>query len=118
MEVKIIIKMNVRNFFPGNPFHTDSPLVYRVNWLRARAQRNRWAEEVNLTKHEMQWTVRWYVHMATKWKARRDAAADLSRGHVAYAEKQIAMWNELGRVSDLMFTNSNSHHTSVWQLVV
>ncbi|KAF8961701.1 hypothetical protein BDZ97DRAFT_1759716 [Flammula alnicola] len=70
---------------------------YRVNWLRARAQNNRWAEELNLTKHEMQWTVRWYVHMAEKWKARRDPAVEVSRGHRAYAEKQMAMWNELGR---------------------
>ncbi|KAF8962368.1 hypothetical protein BDZ97DRAFT_1759410 [Flammula alnicola] len=54
---------------------------YRVNWLRARAQNNRWAEELNLTKHEMQWTVRWYVHMAEKWKAHRDPAVEVSRGH-------------------------------------
>jgi hypothetical protein len=67
----------------------------------------------------MQWTVRWYVHMADKWKIRRDAAADrLSRGHRAYAEKQMAMWNELGRVSDLMFSLANSSHPQVWRLVV
>lgn len=66
----------------------------------------------------MQWTVKWYIHMATSWKIRRDAAVEISCGHVAYAEKQMAMWNELGRVSDLMFKNSNSDHPSVWQLVV
>ncbi|KAF8957920.1 hypothetical protein BDZ97DRAFT_1591460, partial [Flammula alnicola] len=80
--------------------------VYRVNWLRARAQNNRWAEELNLTKHEMQWTVRWYVHMAEKWKARRDPEVEVSRGHRAYAEKQMAMWNELGRVSEVIFSNA------------
>jgi len=66
----------------------------------------------------MQWTVKWYIHMATSWKIHWDAAVEISRGHVAYAEKQMAMWNELGRVSDLMFKNSNSDHPSVWQLVV
>lgn len=92
-------------------------LVYRLNWLRARAQKNRWSEELNLTRHEMQWTVRWYVHMAAKWRVRRDAVDDLWRGHRAYAEKQIGMWNELGRVSEIIFSMANSEHKSVWQLV-
>ncbi|KAF8956034.1 hypothetical protein BDZ97DRAFT_1672276, partial [Flammula alnicola] len=98
---------------------------YRVNWLRARAQRGRWAEELILTRREMQWTVRFYVHMAEKWKARRDTwllhrdpDGQIARGHRAYAEQQMAMWNELGRVSEVMFTNANSDHTCSWRLVV
>jgi hypothetical protein len=91
--------------------------VYRVNWLRARSQNNRWEEELALTKHEMEWTVRWYVHMAGKWRARRDADDLPSAGHRAYAEKQMAMWNELGRVSEVLFSNTNPAHPSVWQLV-
>ena len=88
-----------------------------MNWLHARAQNNRWEEELRLTKHEMEWTVRWYVHRAQQWRARRDAAELLSRGHRAYAEKQISMWNELGRVSQLLFSTSNPTHPPVWQLV-
>ena len=66
----------------------------------------------------MQWTVLWYVHMAEKWSARQDSAANLSLGHQCYAEKQMAMWNELGRVAEHMFCSSNSSHASVWRLVL
>ena len=40
------------------------------------------------------------------------------RGHMAYAEKQMAMWNELARVSDQMFSKVNSDHPTGWHLVV
>lgn len=66
----------------------------------------------------MEWTIRWYTNMAEKWRARRDAAGQLTRGHVAYAEKQMAMWNELGRVSEVMFCASNDNHPRGWYLVV
>jgi len=92
--------------------------VYRINWLRARAQNNRWTEELSLTKHEMEWTVRWYVYMAKKWKSRRDVRDQVSLGHIAYAEKQMAMWNELGRVAQLLFTKGNPTHLPVWEDVV
>ena len=65
----------------------------------------------------MEWTIRWYVHMADKWKSRQDAVGDTFRGRRAYAEKQISMWNELGRVSEVMFLTVNSNHLPVWRLV-
>ncbi|KAH9477050.1 hypothetical protein JR316_0010966 [Psilocybe cubensis] len=51
-------------------------LIFRLNWLRARAQRNRWQEELALTKKEMEWTVRFYVYMAKTWCARHDFIPD------------------------------------------
>ncbi|KAF8875479.1 hypothetical protein CPB84DRAFT_1668450, partial [Gymnopilus junonius] len=66
-----------------------------LNWLHAQAQKNRWAEELELTKHEMEWTIRFYMYMATTWQT-------IIRHH-AYAEKQIDMWNELGHVLEAMF---------------
>ena len=92
--------------------------VYRVNWLRARAQNNRWTEELALTKCEMEWTVRWYVHMAKEWKSRRDAREPRSLVHIAYAERQMAMWNELGRVAQFSFTKSNPTNPAIWENVV
>ena len=92
--------------------------VYRVNWLRARAQHNRWTEELALTEHEMEWTVRWYVHMAKQWKSRRDAGEPFSLGHMAYAERQMAMWNELGHVAQFSFTKSNPTNPAIWENVV
>lgn len=68
----------------------------------------------------MEWTVRWYVHMAEKWQSRRNAEATMglvSHSHRAYAKKQMVMWNELGRVSDSLFSD-NSSHITVWKLVI
>ncbi|KAF8908067.1 hypothetical protein CPB84DRAFT_1744272 [Gymnopilus junonius] len=89
----------------------------RLNWLCARAQKNRWAEELELTKHEMEWTIRFYMYMATTWQSHQDSATQLSSGHRAYAEKQIDMWNELGHVSEAMFKHLNTAFTSTWNLV-
>ena len=68
-------------------------LVYRVNWLRAKARVDRWLEEVTLVKHEMQWTILWFQHQANLWtehSKREDV--DLPMGHKAYAVKQNKLW--------------------------
>lgn len=66
----------------------------------------------------MEWTVRFYMHMAGKWQARRDTENQISLGHRAYAEKQIAMWNELGRVAETTFTRINDNFIPTWHLVM
>ena len=84
--------------------------VFRVHWLRARAQKQRWAEELILVKHEMQWTLNFYMYTAQRWQTRRDMPqpewerqSRPNRGRRAYAEKQIAMWNSLAEVSENAF---------------
>ncbi|KAF8057043.1 hypothetical protein FPV67DRAFT_1677798 [Lyophyllum atratum] len=47
----------------------------RVHYLRARANRNRWAEELRLVGYEMQWTTRYFLHQATIWRDRGLGAA-------------------------------------------
>ncbi|KAF9521380.1 hypothetical protein CPB83DRAFT_751286, partial [Crepidotus variabilis] len=70
--------------------------VYRLHWLRARAQRDRWAEELENTEHEMTRTVLFFIHQAAVWKKYRAVAEqNQSGGEVAYCEQQIHMWNEL-----------------------
>jgi len=66
----------------------------------------------------MEWTVRWYVNKAEEWASRRNALENLTPGHRAYAEKQISMWNEIGWVAEIMFSNANSSHNPVWRLVI
>jgi hypothetical protein len=107
------IKLNVRRVSQCKALQPEFWLVYCVNWLCATAQNNRWNEDLNLTKHEMQWTIRWYVNEL--WRVRRDAAGQLSRGHTAY---EIAMWDELARVSDITFSKVNSKHPGGWHLIV
>ena len=50
--------------------NSDESLVYRVNWLRARAQRNRWMEELPRTQREMMWTTLYFMHHRNLWYSR------------------------------------------------
>lgn len=67
-------------------------LVYRVNWLKAKARYDRWSEELKLVQHEMHWTVRWFQNQELMW--RRRSGESIKNGHKAYAEKQAFMWAE------------------------
>ena len=72
--------------------------VYRVHWLRSRAQLHRWQEELNLTKHEMVWSTGYFIYQSVEWERwRQIAAAAAQPGPAAYAEKQIHRWRALAR---------------------
>ena len=103
------------NFFP----------VHRVHWLRARASQQRWAEEFEITKKEMQWTTLFYMHMAKTWKTRQDiwdvpsdAENVITCGHCSYAKCQIAMWNEFGRMSEAKFRTCIPMYPHIWECIV
>ena len=76
--------------------------VYRVHWLKAKARRDRWAEEVELLRSEMDWTQAYFRAQAHHWEVRRNKvgskdiqAGDLEngyRGHKCYAYQQEALW--------------------------
>jgi hypothetical protein len=71
----------------------DCHLVYRVNWLRSKARHDRWNEELLIVRHEMKWTILWFKHQMKEWKGRLKRSVEGNKlGHIAYAEKQVAMW--------------------------
>lgn len=73
----------------------DSIVVYRVNWLRAKARYDRWKEEHNLVRHEMEWTVKYFQYRENEWEERRKAITEDSRraaGLQCYAAKQAGLW--------------------------
>jgi len=73
-------------------------LVYRVNWLRAKARVDRWLEEEVLVKHEMGWTILWFKKQAELWRERsKREGSNLPPGHKSYATKQEKLWNEFHR---------------------
>ena len=75
-----------------------------MHWLRARAQRNRWAEEFKLVGYEMQWTVNFFVHRANKWHQRAlSAATTIHAGAAAYAYRQQAMWQAVASAAQSAF---------------
>lgn len=79
-------------------------LVYRVNWLRAKARVDRWAEEMTLVRHEMQWTILWFQNQQTLWSERYgQEGVDFSVGHKSYAKKQQKLWGAFKRKASERF---------------
>ncbi|KAI5990270.1 hypothetical protein EDC04DRAFT_2912013 [Pisolithus marmoratus] len=74
---------------------------YRINWLKARARRDRWKEEVLLVRHEMLWTSLWFKHHKNIWEKR--ALQSTEPGKEAYANKQIGLWSDFDKKARLMF---------------
>ena len=96
-----------------------------MHWLRARASQQRWAKEFEITKKEMQWTTLFYMHMAKTWKTRQDiwdvpsdAENVITRRHCSYAKRQIAMWNEFGRMSEAEFHTCIPMYPHIWECIV
>jgi hypothetical protein len=81
--------------------------VNRVHWLRARAQKQRWAEEFTLVGYEMTWTVNYFLHQSAIWEDRGNTAH--KPGAVAYAAKKAAMWRSMAGISDDLFRAVKSH---------
>ncbi|KIK24178.1 hypothetical protein PISMIDRAFT_62507, partial [Pisolithus microcarpus 441] len=74
---------------------------YRINWLKARARRDRWKEEVSLVRHEMLWTVLWFEYHKNMWEER--ALQSMEPGKEAYAKKQMGLWSDFANKARLMF---------------
>ena len=68
---------------------TDRNLVYRVNWLRAKARYDRWGEEIKTLKDEMIWTLLFFNFQRKEWEKR--ATMTKQGGHKAYALRQAAI---------------------------
>lgn len=75
--------------------------VYRVHWLRVQARFHRWAEELTVTKNEMEWTTHFFFTKAREWDAY--LAPGLRSGQIAYAERQKAMWLAMGEEARKQF---------------
>jgi hypothetical protein len=96
-------------------------LVRRIHWLRARAQRMRWQEEVTLTTYEMQWTVRYFTHKSKFWSdalippAGPASLADVNAvdaGTLAYSKRKNSSWYQLALKSDRTFKIFNNAYKS------
>jgi len=83
---------------------TSVPAVYRVQWLRARARYDRWAEEEISLAREMKMVVQYFASMTKKWTVLRDGVDEVSNpGHRCYAAKQSHMWATFGHQASVAF---------------
>ena len=76
--------------------------VYRVNWLRAKARKERWEEEIDLVENEMEWTTRCFHYHEERWRQR--ALNAKGPGERAYAWKQNSTWGEWVATANDTFT--------------
>ncbi|KAK7692105.1 hypothetical protein QCA50_003724 [Cerrena zonata] len=74
--------------------------LYRVNWLRAKARRDRWAEELALTQAEMHWTRLFHLHRKSLWLRRAEESSAEHPKLQFYARKQAKTWDLLASQVD------------------
>jgi hypothetical protein len=85
----------------------DNP-VYRVHWLRAKAQKLRWIEELQCLQVEMESAVKFFRHQEIFWDMKQELIAPHSQpghaGHAAWAARQSAMWSSMAMQAESKFT--------------
>ena len=85
--------------------------VYRVHWLRAKAQKARWIEELQCLQVEMESAVRFFQHQERFWKDKQEPVDPQSQpGHTAWAARQSAMWHSMAMQVDSRFNNLLKSH--------
>ncbi|KAI0038755.1 hypothetical protein FA95DRAFT_1505108, partial [Auriscalpium vulgare] len=71
---------------------------YRVHWLRAKAQLDRWREEIRGLTLDMDLTEGYFAAMESKWKGKVVLARETQlAGHEAHAWGQVHMWQMFGQ---------------------
>ena len=88
------------------------PQVQRVHWIRARAQKHRWEEELLIVKYEMEWTTRSFLHKAREWQDRFEND-NVDPGPKAYAARQSAQWMHMALDVDWLFRSQNLEYKSL-----
>ncbi|KIJ16604.1 hypothetical protein PAXINDRAFT_74872, partial [Paxillus involutus ATCC 200175] len=69
---------------------------YRVNWLRAKAVQDRWKEEGELIKSEVQWTVNFFDSKFRQWEKLGTQSEERgAAGHAVYATRLAAIYANL-----------------------
>ncbi|KDQ51515.1 hypothetical protein JAAARDRAFT_140026 [Jaapia argillacea MUCL 33604] len=57
--------------------------VYRVHWLRAKAMRDQWREELVIVLREMDWVQHFFQHKLEEWSSWSwCSASTVSRAHL------------------------------------
>ena len=85
--------------------------VYRVHWLRAKAQKARWIEELQCLQVEMESAVRFFRHQGQFWQEKKELIEPGAQpGHAAWAARQSAMWHSMAAQADSRFNDLLKSH--------
>ena len=78
--------------------------VYQVHWLKAKAQRDHWVEEVKILHHEMEFYVNFMNHQEEQWEdetAEATHKGQTGSGLHCYTLRQrdvVQAWQEFNNV--------------------
>ena len=89
----------------------DLNAVYRVHWLRAKAQKARWIEELQCLQVEMESAIRYFQHQEQFWEMRRELIEPQTQsGHAAWAARQSTMWHSMATQAHSRFNDLLESH--------
>src|SRR6266705_7132074 len=89
----------------------DLNVVYRVHWLRAKAQKTWWIEELQCLQVEMESAVRYFRHQEQFWKEKHKLIEPQTQpGHAVWAARQNAMWHSMAMQADSRFKDLLKSH--------
>ncbi|KAG1889071.1 uncharacterized protein F5891DRAFT_1198771 [Suillus fuscotomentosus] len=88
----------------GGPDQSWNEEFYRVHWLRAKALRDRWREEMLLVTFEMDWTCKFFLWKTTIWgEHMQESLEKRLPGHGCYAGRQSHMYSLLAQDAQAAF---------------
>ena len=89
----------------------DLNTVYRVHWLRAKAQKTRWIEEIQCLQVEMESAVRFFQYQERFWQEKQEIIDIRTQpGHAAWAARQNSMWHSMATQAESRFTDLLESH--------
>ncbi|KAF8259195.1 hypothetical protein EI94DRAFT_1707309 [Lactarius quietus] len=78
---------------------------YQVHWLRAKAQKMQWIEELQCLQVEMESAVRLFRHQEQVWHKKEAVINSFTQpGHAAWAARQCAMWRSMAIQAESKFS--------------
>src|SRR6266849_2662780 len=85
--------------------------VYRVHWLRAKAQKEWWIEELQCLQVEMESAIRFFQYQEQSWRKKKELIEPQSQpGHAAWAARQCTVWNLMAMQADTRFNDLLKSH--------
>ena len=89
----------------------DLNAVYQVHWLRAKAQKTRWIEEIQCLQVEMESAVRFFQYQERFWQEKQELIDRRTQpGHAAWAARQNSMWHSMTTQAESRFNDLLKSH--------
>ncbi|KIJ36974.1 hypothetical protein M422DRAFT_260624 [Sphaerobolus stellatus SS14] len=97
--------------FPEEHFNLTSNFIKEEDGTKAKANKDRWEEEIDILEEEFQRTKRSFARMEQVWKALAHVCDHTAEGwgKHAYAHQQVGMYQLLNKRTHADFLKTKSH---------